>query len=126
MAICDTTFCELKVKDVINICNCKKLGRICDIVIDLKCGKIKGIILPGCKRFNIFKPPEDIFIPWKNILRIGNDVILIEDVRRLRDCNDKCDKQCDDDKDCDCEEIFDKKLHPKLSKYFDDDEDDND
>ena len=90
MAICDVTYTELKAKDVVNICNCKKLGRIIDMVVDLKNGCVKGIVIPGTKRLSIFRAPEDIFIPWKNILRIGNDVILIELKQKVpKECVDK-------------------------------------
>lgn len=123
MAVCDATFNELKCKDVINICDCKKLGRICDIVIDLRTGRVRGLVLPGSRGFNIFKCPDDIFIPWKNILRIGNDVILVEIFQRLRDCKDK---GCGDTfaaKECDAggavsKEIFDSSLRPKVLKYL--------
>jgi YlmC/YmxH family sporulation protein len=122
MAICDATFTELRQKDVINICDCRKLGRICDIVIDLRTGKVRGIVLPG-KGFNIFRQPQDIFIPWKNILRIGGDVILVEIVRRLRDCNDK---KSESNEDMNCEvETLDARLHSKALKYLTDDDDDN-
>lgn len=132
MAICDTTFCELRVKDVINICDCRKLGRIIDIVIDLKCGKIKGLILPGTRTFNIFKQPEDIYIPWKNIIRIGNDVILIEIKTRIpKGCGKK--GECDKDGNILPDNLFEAKVRPKILKYLDekdenddDDDDDND
>ncbi len=127
MAICDATFNELKVKDVINICDCKKLGRVSDIVIDLRTGKVRGIVLPGSRGFNIFKQPEDIFIPWKNILRIGNDVILVEIFHRLRGCKDKSgDGKCGEEKDCDGDgvpdELFDTALRPRVLKYLRDDD----
>lgn len=43
-------FCELKEKDVINRCDCKKLGQICDLVIDECSGQICSIIVPGPPR----------------------------------------------------------------------------
>ena len=72
------TFCELKCKDVINIIDGRRLGRMVDMVFDASRGKICGIVVPGEKSFWFFKPNEDIFIPWCNILRIGEDVILVE------------------------------------------------
>ncbi|MDD4002906.1 MAG: YlmC/YmxH family sporulation protein [Clostridia bacterium] len=96
MAICDVTYSELRIKDVVNICDCKKIGRIVDVVIDLKTGIVKGIVVPGSKRLSIFRAPEDIFIPWRNILRIGNDVILIKIAPKIsKDCSS--DDKCDDD-----------------------------
>lgn len=132
MGICDTTFCELKFKDVINICDGIRLGRIVDMVIEIKTGRIKGIILPGARSFNIFRQPEDIFIPWKNILRIGEDVILIEIIfEKNKKCPEKeCDRNKDRDRDRDnesCEsdseqeedsEFYDEKIRPKILKYL--------
>ena len=33
-------FCELKEKDVINRCNCRRLGRVNDLILDPKNGCI--------------------------------------------------------------------------------------
>jgi YlmC/YmxH family sporulation protein len=87
MAICDVTFSELRIKDVVSVCDCKKLGRVIDVVIDLKTGMVRGIIIPGSRRMSLFRAPEDIFIPWRNIIRIGNDVILVETLQKPpKDC----------------------------------------
>ena len=72
------TFCELKCKDVINIIDGRRLGRIIDMVFNANRGTICGIVVPGERTFHFFRPSEDIFIPWCNILRIGEDVILVE------------------------------------------------
>lgn len=101
MAICDVTFSELKIKDVVSICDCKKLGKVIDVVIDLKTGPVRGIIIPGSRRFSLFRAPEDVFIPWRSIIRIGNDVILVET---------KVSKDCHGDKD------FDEELPKHLFK----------
>lgn len=74
-----TTFCELRSKDVINVVDGKALGHIIDLVLDCRTGKTLGLIAPGenCK-FRLFRPPDEIFIPWQNICKIGEDVILVE------------------------------------------------
>lgn len=75
----ETTFCELKGKEVINVLDGKRLGRIIDIVFDTCCGRILGIVVPCYNRsWNIFKTADDIFIPFNNICKIGEDVILVE------------------------------------------------
>ncbi|MDR1906346.1 MAG: YlmC/YmxH family sporulation protein [Clostridiales bacterium] len=73
----DLTFCELREKEIINIADGKKLGRITDIVMTGK-GKVMGIVAPGERK--LFKGGADnnIFVPWCNICKIGNDVILVE------------------------------------------------
>lgn len=70
---------DLRARDVVNILDGKKLGHIIDIELDLENGKVIAIILPGRLRgFSIFAKREEIVIPWKKIIRIGRDVILVE------------------------------------------------
>lgn len=71
-------YSDIKSKDVINVCNGRKLGRTIDLVIDTVVGKVRGIVVPGEKGLNFFKSSDDLYIPWKNIKRIGSDVILVE------------------------------------------------
>jgi YlmC/YmxH family sporulation protein len=74
----DYTFCELREKEVINIADGKQLGRIIDL--GLHCGgRLVGIIVPGEKRF--FKSltnSDSIYIPWACVVKIGDDVILVD------------------------------------------------
>ncbi|MFA6860196.1 MAG: YlmC/YmxH family sporulation protein [Clostridia bacterium] len=75
----ETSFLELRCKEVINVTNGKCLGNIVDIVFDCKCGRVTGFIVPGCRKFfNIFKNQDDIFIPYNSICKIGEDTILVE------------------------------------------------
>lgn len=70
---------DLRTRDVVNILDGKKLGHICDIELDLDIGKVIAIILPGRLRgFSIFVKREEVVIPWRKIVRIGRDVILVE------------------------------------------------
>ena len=72
----ELTFCELRAKEVVNAADGKKLGKITDIVFTVE-GCFKGIVAPYCKKFFSFKNQE-IFIPFRDIKRIGEDVILVE------------------------------------------------
>ena len=75
----EISFCDLKNKDVINVCDGKNLGQIIDIVFDTCYGKIIGIVVPSCKSlFNFFKSNNDIFIPYNRICKIGQDIILVD------------------------------------------------
>lgn len=75
----ETTFCELRGKEVINVTDGKRLGRIIDIVFDANCGRVLGFVVPCYnKSWNIFKSSDDIFIPFNNVCKIGDDVILVE------------------------------------------------
>ena len=41
-----STFNELRDRDVINVCDGKRLGFVCDMEIDTACGKILKLIVP--------------------------------------------------------------------------------
>ncbi|MGC4375558.1 YlmC/YmxH family sporulation protein [Fictibacillus sp. Mic-4] len=69
---------DFQVKDVVNVANGKKLGHIADLEINLNTGKIEALIIPGAgKMLGFFSRESDIVIPWKNIVKIGTDVILV-------------------------------------------------
>ena len=75
----ETSFCELKGKEVINITDGKRLGKIIDLVFDTKYGKVLGIVVPAYnKSWNIFKQCDDIFIPYNSICKFGEDAILVQ------------------------------------------------
>lgn len=75
----ELSFCKLRSKDVVNICNGQNLGNITDIVFDTNCGKILGLIIPAQKNFfSFFKSSNDIFIPFNRICKIGKDIILVD------------------------------------------------
>ncbi|KNZ70456.1 YlmC/YmxH family sporulation protein [Thermincola ferriacetica] len=76
---------DLRLREVINVYNGKKLGLIRDIEFDLDQGKIKSIILPGGNKvLGLLGKNDDIVIPWHKIKKMGLDVILVE----LNDFND--------------------------------------
>lgn len=71
--------CELREKEVINICDCKRLGCIVDVDIDIKDGRIIAIIIPGPAKICGFLGTDSEFvIPWDCIRKIGPDIILVE------------------------------------------------
>lgn len=84
----DISFCKLKNKEVVNICDGKNLGNITDIIIDTTCGKILGLIVPANNKnfFSFFKSNNDIFIPYNRICKIGKDIILV-DIIIQQTCN---------------------------------------
>lgn len=49
---------ELKQKEVVNLCDGKRLGCICDVVIDECHGRIDCIIVPGQSGFGGFLKAE--------------------------------------------------------------------
>ncbi|MHB1127099.1 MAG: YlmC/YmxH family sporulation protein [Bacillota bacterium] len=70
---------DLRLRDVINVIDGRRLGSIKDIDLDLEDGKVKTLILPGNGRFmGLFGKNDDLEIPWEKIRKIGVDVILVE------------------------------------------------
>ena len=75
----ESSFLELRCKEVVNVVDGKRLGHIVDIVFDLASGQINGLVVPGDKNFwNVFKSGGEIFVPYHQICKIGDDTILVE------------------------------------------------
>ena len=94
----ELTFCELREKEVVNIIDGRRLGRLLDIAFSRK-GHIVGIIVPGERRF--FKNitgGDSIFIKWQHVKKIGQDAILVELGGKDRD-DDRKDGDRDRDKE---------------------------
>lgn len=72
----EITFSGLRTREVVNLYDGKRLGRIIDIAFDKETGKVLGFIVPQIKK--IFKKNEDIFIPLELVKKIGEDVILVK------------------------------------------------
>jgi YlmC/YmxH family sporulation protein len=69
---------DFQIKDVVNVSDGKRLGNIDDIDINLDTGKIESVIIGGVGRvLGFFGKDEEVVIPWQNILKIGEDVILV-------------------------------------------------
>ena len=68
---------DLRAKEVINICDCRKLGNVCDFEIDICDGKITAIFVPGECGFFSFSHQSPIRIRWCDIEKIGDDIILV-------------------------------------------------
>ncbi len=69
---------EFQIKDVVDVSSGKKLGTIGDIDINVTSGKIQAIIIGGTgKMMGFFGKEEEMIVPWRNIVKIGEDVILI-------------------------------------------------
>ena len=69
---------EFQAKEVVNVENGKRLGHIGDLDVNLSSGKIESLIIPGTgKMLGLFGRENDVVIPWRNIVRIGDAVILV-------------------------------------------------
>lgn len=69
---------DFQTKEVVNILDGKRLGQIADLEIDLRQGRIEAIVVPGPGKFlGFFSSGNDYVIPWRNIVKIGKDVVLV-------------------------------------------------
>lgn len=68
---------ELQTKRIINIVNGSNFGNIVDIDISTE-GKIESLIVEQTKNFFSLNRDDDVRIKWSNIVKIGEDVILIK------------------------------------------------
>ncbi len=70
---------ELRMKDVINVVDGRRLGLIGDLELDLEKGRVTSVVVPGISRFlGLFGRDRDTVIEWEQIQKIGQDVILVE------------------------------------------------
>ena len=76
----ETSFLELKSKQVINTVDGKCLGHITDIIFDVGSACTLGFIVPQPNQgfWGLFRGGRDIFIPFDCVCKIGVDVILVE------------------------------------------------
>ena len=71
--------CELREKEVVNVCDGERLGNICDVDFEERTGRICSLIIPGpCKGFGIIGRDSEYIIPYECVKRIGADVVLVE------------------------------------------------
>lgn len=70
----ETGYCQLRQKEVINVKDGKKLGKVCDVIFTFPEGKVLGIVVPGGRGF--FHP--EMFIDLRNVIKIGVDTVLVE------------------------------------------------
>lgn len=70
---------DFKQKEVININDGKILGFVIDVQADFEKGEIHSIVVAKTgKIFNNVNSKSNVTIEWKDIKKIGEDVILVE------------------------------------------------
>ena len=73
------SFNDFKCKEVICLCDGRRLGFVYDAKIEMPEGKICAIVVPGpCRFFGILGRRDDFVIPWHCIKRMGPDIILVD------------------------------------------------
>lgn len=73
------TFSDLRCRDVVNMCDGRKLGKPIDLVLTER-AQVEALVVPAPGSFMNFvrADREGYVIPWNRIRRIGDDVILVE------------------------------------------------
>ena len=81
-------FSELRRKDVINICDGRRLGRPIDMVFN-EHAIVEAIVVPvPCGFVGMFsRERPGCVIPWNRIKRLGDDVILVDVDPETLDCD---------------------------------------
>ncbi|MDR3270053.1 MAG: YlmC/YmxH family sporulation protein [Peptococcaceae bacterium] len=74
---------ELRMLDIVNVKDGRRLGPIKDLDLDLERGVVKAVVVSGLaagKGWSLFgnSRSEDFFIPWERVKKIGVDVILVD------------------------------------------------
>ena len=74
------TLSELRQKDVINTRDGQCLGKVMDIEFCAVDGRITALVVPGEFSLAALLRGErtGVVIPWENICKIGDDVILVD------------------------------------------------
>lgn len=70
---------DLQTKEVIDISTGRRIGSIVDVIISTN-GVISKIVLEESKNGRRFLVPskEEIYLDWKQLIKIGDDIILID------------------------------------------------
>ncbi len=71
----ELSFSELRAKEVVNTQDGRKLGKVCDIVLCYPENRWLGIVVPGGKSWS--RKKNELFIDLKQIVKIGEDVVLV-------------------------------------------------
>lgn len=82
--------CELRQKEVVNQCTCKRLGFVSDVEFDICDGRILALIVPGVAKFGgFFGRDTEYIIPYCCICQIGEEIILVnvKEVDVLKKCD---------------------------------------
>lgn len=69
--------CDLREKEVINLCDGVRLGCPVDFQFNACDGRITALIVPRACGFLGMGRSHDIIIPWNKIECIGEDTILV-------------------------------------------------
>ena len=70
---------ELRYKEIINVSDGSRYGWVGDVEVDLESGQVRAQVVPGRLRlFGLLGREPDVVIPWKDIVLIGEDTVLVQ------------------------------------------------
>lgn len=71
---------ELRKLDVINMEEGRYLGSVCDVDVDPETGRLLALVVDEARPFRLFwgNRHADLEIPWKDVVLVGEDVILVK------------------------------------------------
>lgn len=68
---------DLQSKNIVNILDGKNIGNIIDVVVSDD-GTIKSLVIEANKGLFSLSRESDVEVNWKDITKIGEDVILVK------------------------------------------------
>ncbi|BEH91136.1 hypothetical protein T23_12380 [Turicibacter faecis] len=81
------TLSDIEEKDVINVVTGERIGFVSSLRIDTNSGQIIAItVQPSMKFVSFFSKDEaSVVVPWNQILKIGEDVIIVNVAQQLNE-----------------------------------------
>lgn len=74
----DRRITQLQGRDVVDVHNGSRYGRVGDLEIDLEAGKIQALLVPGRRWWFGLKRERDRMFPWCAVHCFGEDFILVD------------------------------------------------
>ncbi|MBE5778202.1 MAG: YlmC/YmxH family sporulation protein [Clostridiales bacterium] len=86
------TLSELRTKEVIDVHSGKRLGKVMDLEFHVENSRITAIVVPADTSFlqSLRGEKCGLVIPWEDIQRIGDDVILVATKQENGYCGQSC------------------------------------
>ena len=69
---------DLRRLDVVSVEEGRYLGSVCDVDLDPETGRINALIVDEVRPFSFGARHTDVEVPWRDIVLVGADVILVK------------------------------------------------
>jgi YlmC/YmxH family sporulation protein len=80
----ESRMAELRCKEVISVSDGSRFGYVGDLEVDLDSGQVRALVVPGRRRlFGLLGREADRYIPWSDVRRFGEDIILVEETPKI-------------------------------------------